>query len=394
MDKMEVPSALHKSSARYLKWICDSALPVWAARGWDERRGGFVERLNLDGTPDIEAMRRVRTQARQVYVYAHAHALGWFDGKTLALKGFDYLVDKAWQTGGAGGWVMRLNPDGSVADKTCDLYEQAFALLALSHVYRLTGDTQVKSLVGDTLNYIDETLGHTGGGWREAEPDRMLRRQNPHMHMFEASLALHEAFGGQSHLARAGNILRLMRDHWLFASGGLREVFNTDWSPLSGSEGRKTEPGHQFEWVWLLDRYAALAGEETGPEVSCLYAFAKAYGRSPVSGLIVSAVRDDGVVLDGSARTWQQTEYLKAALVQGRTGRSGGWNSAQDALHQLFTKFIKPAPTGCWVDAFDAAGNPAVSNITASTLYHLLVAAVEADRVLGRQGAAELRIVK
>jgi mannose-6-phosphate isomerase len=382
---MTAPKTLIDTAARFCDWMRDAALPVWAGRGWDDARGGFHERFNLDGTPDADAVRRVRSQARQVYVFAHAHELGWFEGKTLALKGFDYLVEKAWQAGGAGGWVMRLNPDGTVADSTCDLYEQAFALLALSHVYRLTGDAQVKALTRDTLTYIDETLGHTAGGWREAEPDRQPRRQNPHMHMFEASLALHEAFGGQSHLARAGNILRLMRDHWLFPSGGLREVFRPDWTPLDGPEGRKTEPGHQFEWVWLLDRYAALSGNETGPEVASLYAFAKAYGRSPVTGLIVSAVRDDGTVLDGSARTWQQTEHLKAALVQGQAGRSGGWGSAQDALHQLFTKFLKPAPTGCWIDAYDAAGHPAVTHITASTLYHLLVAAVEADRVLGRK---------
>ena len=391
---MTAPKTLIDTAARFCDWMRDAALPVWAEVGWDDQRGGFHECLKLDGSADLDAVRRVRAQARQVYVYSHAHELGWFDGKALALKGLDYMVDKAWQTGGAGGWVGRLNPDGSVADKTCDLYEQAFALLALSHAYRITQDAQIKTLTRDTLAFIDETLGHTAGGWREAEPDRLPRRQNPHMHMFEASLALHQAFGGQAHLARAGNILRLMRDHWLFPSGGLREVFNPDWSPLTGIEGRKTEPGHQFEWVWLLDRYAALSGDETGPEVSSLYAFAKAYGRSATTGLIVSAVRDDGVVLDGSARTWQQTEHLKAALVQGQTGRSGGWGSAQDALHQLFTKFLKPAPTGCWVDAYDAAGNPAVKTITASTLYHLHVAAAETDRILNHEGRSELKVVK
>lgn len=382
---MTAPKSLIDTAARFCDWMRDAALPVWAERGWDGEQGGFHERFNLDGTPDAEAVRRVRSQARQVYVYAHAHELGWFDGKDIALTGFEYLVDKAWAADGKPGWAMKLNRDGSIADPTRDLYEQAFALLALAHVYRITGDAQVKTLAGETLAYIDETLGHTSGGWREADPDRQPRRQNPHMHMFEASLALHEAFGGQGHLARAGNILRLMRDHWLFASGGLRELFNDDWSPITGPESRRTEPGHQFEWVWLLDRYAELTGSEPGPESFGLYAFAKAYGRSPVTGLIVAAVSDDGVVLDGSARTWQQTEHLKAALVQGQSGRSGGWGSAQDALHQLFTKFLKPAPTGCWIDAYDAAGNPAVTHITASTLYHLLVAAVEADRVLGRK---------
>ena len=391
---MATPKALIKSAAQFSGWMRNAALPVWAKTGWDDQRGGFHERLNLDSTPDLDAVRRVRTQARQIYVYAHAHVLDWFDGKALALNGLDYLVGKAWRMGGAGGWVMKLNPDGSVADKTCDLYEQAFALLALAHAYRISGDAQIKTLAGDTLAFIDETLGHTSGGWREAEPDRQPRRQNPHMHMFEASLALHQAFGGQEHLARAGNILKLMRNHWLCPTGALLEDFRADWSPLAGEDGRKTEPGHQFEWVWLLDRYTALSGNETGPEASSLYTFAKTYGSSPATGLIVAAVRDDGVLVDGSARTWQQTEHLKAALVQAQRGRSGEWDNAQDALHQLLTKFLKPAPSGCWIDAYDAAGNPAVTNITASTLYHLMVAAVETGRILNQQGKAELRTIK
>jgi mannose-6-phosphate isomerase len=388
------PIELMKNATRFCDWMRDAALPVWAEAGWDEQRGGFHECLNLDAEPDTDSVRRVRSQARQIYVYAHAHELNWFDGKALALNGLDYLVDKAWQTGGAGGWVMKLNPDGSVADSTCDLYEQAFALLALAHVYRITQDAQIKALARDTIAFIDDTLGHTAGGWREAEPDRLPRRQNPHMHMFEASLALHQAFGGLEHLARAGNILQLMRDHWLCPSGGLHEEFNSDWSPLAGPEGRKTEPGHQFEWVWLLDRYTALSGDEAGPEAPMLYDFAKTHGRSPLTGLIVAEVRDDGVVLDGSARTWQQTEHLKAALVQGHSGRSGEWTNAQDALHQLLSKFLEPAPKGCWIDAYDAAGNTAVKNITASTLYHLMVAAVETDRILNQQGKVELRMTK
>ncbi|WP_420434286.1 AGE family epimerase/isomerase [Hyphobacterium sp.] len=385
---MATRKSVQATAERFCDWMRDAALPVWAETGWDHSRGGFFERLNLDATADRDAIRRVRSQARQIYVFAHAHELGWFDGKALALKGLDYLVDKAWNAGGAPGWAMKLDADGRVSDARRDLYEHAFALLALSHVYRITGDAQVKALAMDTLAFIDEVMGHTSGGWRESDPDRQPRRQNPHMHMFEASLALHEAFGGQAHLARAGSILRLMRDHWLLPSGGLREVFKDDWSPLPGSEGRKTEPGHQFEWVWLLDRYAELSGHEPGPESAGLYAFATAYGRSQASGLIVAAVRDDGVILDGSGRTWQQTEHLKAALVQGMRERSGGWSNAQDALHQLFSKFLKPAPTGCWIDAYDEAGNRAVNHITASTLYHLLVAAVEADRVFNRKAGS------
>jgi hypothetical protein len=54
----------------------EKALPLWAGAGYDERRGGFQERLNPDGSPDLTAPRRLRVQVRQIYVYAHAAVLG------------------------------------------------------------------------------------------------------------------------------------------------------------------------------------------------------------------------------------------------------------------------------------------------------------------------------
>src|SRR5215510_16123576 len=81
---------------RLRELMIEYTLPLWSGAGWDSVRGGFVERLNFDGEPDLEAPRRTRVQARQIYSYATAARLKWFDQDgTIALDGLEYLLAKA-----------------------------------------------------------------------------------------------------------------------------------------------------------------------------------------------------------------------------------------------------------------------------------------------------------
>ncbi len=45
-------------------------------------------------------------------------------------------------------------------------------------------------------------------------------------------------------------------------TGGLREFFKADWTPYDGEKGRIMEPGHQFEWAWLLARWGERRSNE------------------------------------------------------------------------------------------------------------------------------------
>ncbi len=72
------------------------------------------ECLNGDGSPDLASAKRVRAQARQIYCYAHATCLGWFDGIGFAGNTLDWLLAKARITGSAPGFAHLLKPDGSI----------------------------------------------------------------------------------------------------------------------------------------------------------------------------------------------------------------------------------------------------------------------------------------
>ncbi|MCU0882508.1 MAG: hypothetical protein MUF14_07565, partial [Hyphomonadaceae bacterium] len=63
--------------ARARRWMFESALPFWAVAAFDPETGAPRESLTLDARADAgEGILRVRTLARQIYVFAHADYLG------------------------------------------------------------------------------------------------------------------------------------------------------------------------------------------------------------------------------------------------------------------------------------------------------------------------------
>ncbi|WP_283843588.1 AGE family epimerase/isomerase [Brevundimonas albigilva] len=82
---------LSAARTRVADWLFDQALPLWAARGADDQ-GRFWELLDFDGRPAPGARRRTRVQARQVYVFCEAAALGFEAGRAVARAGLDGLI--------------------------------------------------------------------------------------------------------------------------------------------------------------------------------------------------------------------------------------------------------------------------------------------------------------
>ena len=112
------------------------------------------------------------------------------------------------------------------------------------------------------LDAIEAHLRHPAGGFVEAGDPPF--QANPHMHLFEACLAWLEAKeadhgGGARFEAVAAEIAELALTRFIDPDAGfVREFFAADWSPAPGEAGRIVEPGHQFEWAWLLERWVGL----------------------------------------------------------------------------------------------------------------------------------------
>jgi mannose/cellobiose epimerase-like protein (N-acyl-D-glucosamine 2-epimerase family) len=360
-------------------WIFEEALPFWSTEGIDRANGGYVEHFSLDGTPYIET-KRVFVVCRQIYVFAHASTLGFAEGAALAAHGYPFL-EKAWLPD-TGGWARRLDARGRPVDETPDLYVLSFALFALAWIYRLTSDPKVLARAHETLDFIERRMGHvSGAGFLHEYPAAGPRQQNPHMHLVEGLLALAEFTREPRFFEASEKIVNLFETRFFNArSKTLAEFFAEDFGPLDSPEGRLTEPGHQFEWAWILNNYQRLTGRDARQTIIGLHETAERHGVDARTHATYNVVRDDGTVINAGSRIWPNTERMKAAVALFElTGRSPLADLEQSG-RLLLDAYLAPALRGRWFDNLDEHGKPTADKIPASSLYHLFLAFAETLR--------------
>lgn len=366
--------------ARLKRRMIEDAIPLWSTAGWDDATGGFIDRLHRDGTADRAAPRRVFVQARQIWCYAKAAQIGWYpEGRAIALKGLEHLLAKAKAPDGRPGYVHRLTPDGTVLDARRDAYDHAFILFALATVYTLDKDAQVRAEIDALLAFLDGHLRSPHGGVHESLPVSLPRRQNPHMHLFEAMIACFDATHDLSFQNRAGEFFALfVANLYDKRKCALGEYFEEDWSKI---EPVSIEAGHQAEWVWLLKGFERITGCPTGQRRAELLATALRY-RDAATGCLVDEGGDTGNIRRATRRLWPQTEIAKAWIAQAESGEAGAAEEARAALVRLERHYLSHPVRGGWYDQFDSDGTSLIDTIPASSFYHVLCAVTEAEQVL------------
>jgi mannose/cellobiose epimerase-like protein (N-acyl-D-glucosamine 2-epimerase family) len=372
------------SQARELReWLTRRSLPLWAGAGFDPEHGRFEERLALDGVRVPGIPIRLMTQARQIYVYSLATGRQWHDAAyELVERAYASMLRDFHRRDGRDGWIHSIWRDGTIADARRDLYAHAFVLLAIASYVQATGKREALGLADETLAFIDRFMrAGQAGGYVDAVPaNDGLRRQNPHMHLFEALLALWSCSGEARYLARAGEMFGLFTSHFFRAdSGVLTEYFNAALEPADGVAGKIAEPGHHHEWIWLLRRFERASGRVVGPYVDMLFAHADAHGYDD-AGLIVDEVLSDGSPWTRSRRIWPVTEAIKGNLTEAALGRPGSESKAAMLAIKLQEYFLKSELAGGWIDRLDETGAPSTDFMPANTLYHVACAIEELDR--------------
>jgi mannose-6-phosphate isomerase len=377
----------------YIDWIVDKALPLWATRGFDQRNGRFHERLDLTGKP-LAVPHRAMVQARQIYVFAHAASLGWFPaGGELAAQAMNTLRREfCAHDAEVSSFAFAVDPaSGSVIGADRDAYTHAFILFAIAQLYRLDRDSTLLDLADRTIAFIERDLHDpVHGGLRESFPATSShKRQNPQMHLLEAYIALHAAAPDRGYLRRAQALVSLFTDR-LFSSryGVLIEHFNEEWSDhVDPAKAGLFEPGHHYEWVWLLNEHEKITGEDLQDWRHRLTSPAEQHGHA-ASGLIYDELDTNMRVVRSSHRLWPHTEAIKAATVRHASGDLEALPAARKMASLLSEHFLDRAFEGGWIDHIDQDLRPMVGYVPASSLYHLFLAAAEADAAFHRADPA------
>jgi mannose-6-phosphate isomerase len=377
---VELRAAAGRARDELLSWLLDSAYPLWSTRGLDLVRGGFHESLTLQGEP-TGAQRRARVQPRQIFAFSKAPRMGWNEGAARVVShGLTYFLTRYRRQDGLFRTVVA--PDGSPIDDRPVLYDQAFALLAFAAAPAVLGPSFDLPGEGEQLRLAVLSQFHRpGGGFNSLASPGLPLQSNPHMHLLESALAWFQASGLPAWRALADEIGELALRHFIDAqSGGLRENFDDAWAPVQGVAGRIVEPGHQFEWAWMLLNWNGPWREDARKAARRLIEIGENYG--VYNGVAVNALLDDFSIHEASARLWPQTERLRAVALAARLfGGAGYWKMTVAAAAGL-QRYLKTPLPGVWYDQLLPNGEFVEGPVPAGNLYHIVGAIEELDRLL------------
>ncbi|UWU67618.1 AGE family epimerase/isomerase [Bradyrhizobium sp. NC92] len=359
-----------KQADKARDWVVNCAAPFWYSYGIDWKQGGFYDALDLDSFTNSANRKRLRTATRQIYAFSEASRMGFHEGKAAVEHGLEFLYSKARNV--SGGYLSHFDLNCDPLSKDQDTYDLAFVLFSLAHSYRLLRQEREREEGLHILQYLNTEFRHPIAGFLEGSPHRGPRRQNPHMHLLEASLAWlpFDETGGFRRLA--DELVSVFEQHFLCErSGAICEFF--DESLLRQPEiPEVVEPGHLLEWIWLLTQYFRAAGNSK-PYLAQIYKFAHAFGKNSQTGLLFGELDIRGNPLGSTVRLWPHTEWVRAEVSALEAGLCKDTMQFEQATNALW-RFLDAAPVpGLWLERHDKSRDQFLFEpAPATSLYHIV----------------------
>lgn len=356
------------------RWLFDHAAPLWSTAGVCSD-GLFAERLSVKGERIIMP-RRLMVQARQIFSFITIGALGWKGNwREIVENAVNILVTRGLHQGNQ--FIHAFDEATGISDSRCDLYDHAFALFALAYAGKALNRPAYFDLAGIVMDRMDVAWRRPEGGFWEGEISACPPyRQNPHMHMFEASWALYSATGEGRWKQLMHELADLFRTKFQDSeTGAVTEYFDQSWLPFNGKEGRLAEPGHCMEWAWLFEK--AFPDGSGIPTADRLVDFGRWVGICHKRGVAINEVFLDGTVADAAARLWPQTERLKIAVARYTRLRTNEEAREVIAAYRGLVPYLDTPQCGVWYDRWLADGSWVQQDAPASSFYHIVCSVSE-----------------
>jgi mannose/cellobiose epimerase-like protein (N-acyl-D-glucosamine 2-epimerase family) len=337
-------------------------VPLWQGPGWNAEMALPYEALDAAYQPLPPQRYRAMACARQLYLFSSLiGVVGNADVRAAALF---RSLQRHFHDAEHGGWFYSIDPQGKPLDQRKDLYTHAFILFACAHYWEKSGEPLVES----TLNAAFEVIARrfaTADGLYEACLERDWETlqtgplQNPLMHLAEALLATLSVRPDATVQQALSDLCTAMHKQFVDPQHGVLME-----KPL-GAVDNWYEPGHQFEWYFLLESSPLLRGSKLHAALDRAFAFTEQFGVEQPSGA-VRAMLDlelDGRPKDSTQRIWAQAEYLRALTLRA--------DSEAVVLRQLQALQQRFLHAGGWYECRDEAGEVSRKDMPSTTPYHL-----------------------
>ncbi|MBI1777487.1 MAG: AGE family epimerase/isomerase [Proteobacteria bacterium] len=349
----------------------------------------------MDLKPSPLPYRRSMVAGRQLFSYSRGYKIA---GEPIyaerASRIYSDLLRRFWDDR-YGGWFFSVGHDGSPYDARKDLYAQAFVMFGLAHYGAIFKDADAFSWASKTHELITTRLA-LPSGWFASGASRTWQfedaslAQDPHMHLLEAYLSLYRASGQHDFLVASNNIMSIY-DRFLNPSG---KDFVLSYLDQAGNAkpdvGHIVEPGHLFEWYWLVSEYAETVGTDAySDRAERTLKWATSFGVDGANGGIYDQVDTSGKIVSTRKRIWPVTECIKASVTR---RRKGGDTRVPTEL-ETWVEFLRKSyfhGCGLWHEYLNVTLDPDSDYLPASTVYHIAMAALEVDRLESGVGAIAL----
>jgi mannose-6-phosphate isomerase len=339
-------------------------LPIWRGPGFNPALKLPYEAVNPTSHAPMPVERyRAMACARQLFVFsqageaAHAHTL--FDAL------LHYFQDKQ-----SGGWFYSVDAQGAPLDTTKDLYTHAFLVFACAEYGARFGNSDALEVVNSTSELIETRFAAENGLFNAAldvsfTTVKGAPIQNPLMHLTEAWLAARAATQDSAFDTALQKLAEAIARAFVHEpTGCIAEL------PLGAADNR-LEPGHQFEWFWLVKQAGTLLdGTGLDEALTRAFDFAQLHGVDQTTGGVCASLDEAGKIKDATQRIWAQSEYLRALATRDD-------DAARTVLPRQIERFQQRFlhATG-WYECKTAAGEVSRADMPSTTPYHLATAYV------------------
>ena len=370
---------------------CGAGWSTWRCRcggtvSADHAHGGFHEAINLDGSPVPSRTGRERSRGRCLSIAKPGGSAGTGRGARRAAHALDYLR-QAFRPGRRTDRIGRRSRRHGIRDR---------AVRSLRPGLRPARAGERTPRVRRSGRMAPAAMRcaahHARRHWRIRTADfrgsQSTACRNAPTRTCISSRA--RSPGVQSTTIRSGGIGAQHRAALPRTNSSIpRPVRCASSSPPTGRpppgiEGRIAEPGHHYEWAFLLDRWAALAGRPRPDAIGRLIAFADRHGLDERRGVAVNAVRTDGSLHDPVARLWAQAERIRAYVDGPARPRRRAPHRRDPRPAAISCTLRRPASGSTnWTRTTALSTEPA----RATSLYHIVGAVAELAAIDGSAAA-------
>ena len=335
-------------------------VPLWQGPGWNAELALPYEALDAEHSPLPPQRYRAMACARQLYVFSSL--IGQVPAAEERSAQLFSSLQRHFHDAEHGGWFYSIDALGAPLDQRKDLYTHAFILFACAHYWDKVREPSVGHLLDTALEVIAQRFA-TGDGLYEACLERDWSSlqtgplQNPLMHLAEAFLATLAARQDDAVQSMLVTLCTAMQQRFIDPQQGVLME-----KPL-GAVHNWYEPGHQFEWYFLLESSPLLRGSQLHGSLERAFAFTKQSGVDPHSGAVKAMLDLNGKARDATQRIWAQAEYLRALTL-----RPDAEAAVQRQLLALQQNFLH---AGGWHECRDELGQVSRKDMPSTTPYHL-----------------------